>query len=434
MKWSPLLVLACAAALSGQVSADALASLIRALASSDYAVREAAHRDLLALGPAAKDALIAARSSQTLEARLRIDALLAAQHSVTGTATAPLAGVRVTEDFRGKTLAAAVARLEQLCAAKIILGEPPVLGGAPDVEREAQPDNTPPVTSPDQSWQQRVLSLAWANTPLLQVLDELCLEAGLLARRGNNGEIILNPGQGVRGLAAYDGPLKLGITNVSITRSVSPGAAAYASMHVQLQLEVEPGATPLGVLLPLGSCSATDDQQRTIKVVAQGGMRPQVSQMGPQRQQWMNATFEPPERDAKLIAELLVPLRLLVPEEMQHFELAPAAANPARAPSAEDHETARAWFDAQGRLEISLPAAESSAPPEAGTVRRSDQVTLLDGAGKPLNARLVRASESASGLQQTYEGAAGATLVRVSVVRKWRVEARTLRFTDIKLP
>ena len=422
MRWCWLLLLSWCALLGAQEPAGRLAALIQALASSDYSVREAATRDLVALGPAATQALQAARSQQTLEARLRIDAILATLHTLPGPAAAPFIGTRISADFRGQTIAASVVLIEKLGGVRVLLGEPTA---AP----EDSPDATTPTVRADNAWQQRPLSLNCLDMPLLQVLDEICLEAGLIARRGNNGEFILNVGPSMRGLAVYDGPLKLALTNISITRSVSPGAQAFASMHVQLQLEVEPGTAALGVLLPLVACTAKDDKQRILTAVPQVGQRAQVNQLGPQRQLWMNASFEPPERDAISIAELSVPLRLLLPEELSMLEVVPT-----RGSVAEDSSAARASLNAQGRLELSLPACDVSAPPEAGMVRRSDQVTLLDAAGQPVNARLVNSSESAAGTQQTWEGAGNTALVRVSLVRKWRIEEHTLRFKDIKLP
>jgi hypothetical protein len=392
---------------------------ITQLESADFAQREAATKALRQAGAAAESALREARQRASPEACLRIDALLLDTGARTESAHFEFAGTRVTFPPEPRPFAELVQMLANWGGTTI---------RCQGAEQELESDTKDSAPRED-AWLRALTTPPAGELSWLQALEFLATTGGVWWRREPTGGLTLAPGRVPSGHVLHDGALRCSLNSLTITRSLSPGQPPYSAMHLQFQLDLEPGPLPLFLLMPVTGCEAKDDQGRSIAAQHNGGLKQHATALGLMRQTWFNASFETPARDAERLAELKVALAFAVPEEVMSYELQPVRTESSTRPAG-----AQATLGPHQRLSLTWPAG--GAAPLAGVsgFGAQDQVSLLNERGEVLSLPMTSNEERDGMVTRLYEGARDVSAVRIMVVKKWRTEQRTLSWRDLALP
>lgn len=414
------LLIACfALLLPAQEEALRIRGWIADLESPDYARREAASKSLEAAGASAAEALRAARERASPEARLRIDALLLQSGARIETPRFTFEGTRVQFPPEPRPFVELLQVLMRANNSEIRCSDGN-MGG----ERDAAGD-----PASDTAWARASITPPATELTWMQAFEYLTSAAGVWWRRESDGAITLSPGRKPGGHVVQDGVVRCALNSINITRSLSHGQPPYAAMHTQFQLDLEPGPLPLYILQPVMECRATDNQGRAVAPQLNAGVKQHANFLGPMRQSWLNASFEPPARDAKSLAELKLVLAFVVPEEVLEHEL-----QPLRQESAPTGPGPSAVLRADGHLEVSWPAVDSEPLAGVSGVIAQEQLTLLDAAGQPVALPNFSGTVHDGTAHRGFANAASVATVRIMAVRRWRLEQRTLIWRDLQLP
>ena len=414
-----LLIPCCALLLLAQEDSLRIRGWIADLESPDYARREAASKSLQSVGAAAAEALRAARERASPEARLRIEALLLQSGARLEAPRFTFSGTRVAFPSEPRPLVELLQVLERANNSVIRCSD-----GNPGTDLDAAGN-----PAPETAWARASLTPPAIELTWMQAFEYLTSAAGAWWRRDPDGSITLAPGRKPGGHVIQDGAIRCALNSINISRSLSHGQPPYAAMHTQFQLDLEPGPLPLYILQPVLECTATDDQGRLIAPMTNAGVKQHANFLGPMRQSWLNASFEPPARDAKSLAELKLTLVFVVPDEVAVHDLQPLRQENSPAGSAPF-----AILKANGRLEIAWPAVEPEALPGVSGVSAQDQIQLFDAAGETLHLPRSGGDVHEGVSRQSFDGAAAVASLRIMTVRRWRVEQRPLIWRNLQLP
>jgi hypothetical protein len=279
-----------------ETSPERIGALIAQLEEADFARREAATAALVGLGEGVREALRAARAGLPLEARLRVDAILARIDR------APVSGRH--------------GRLVSLHLSQLPLSEAlAAFEATTDVALELDERYWAQRGGPEAIARLRLLpvTLDAQDLPLLQVLDILCNQhdLGYMPASGRNA-FTLMPGNSVAAPVVYSGPLRVSLASIVITRQTFFNGAPSVVARLLVQVDVEPGADVLGILGPVSLVQARDDTGADLAQDADV-TRPFLSPLAGRGRAQFHAPFTTPEPEASELLLVEVAFDLLVP-------------------------------------------------------------------------------------------------------------------------
>jgi hypothetical protein len=387
-----------------------LAEVVADLDAEDFARREAAAAELLRTGASAKDALVAARASGSLELRLRIDDLLA---QLGGGAPASRPARLATATFRDATLEEAAAELGRAFGRRV---------------RTA--------TAADASL---AVDVSLKDAAFFPALDAVCAAAGAtFYRDARDGAYVLRSApQEKPGPVAYRDGLRAALTQISVTRSRRFGGPASSSSYVQIQIDVEPGAPIVGVLAPVYAASAIDDRDR--ELASKDRPPPSYVQRTDQTGRLpVAAPLAAPEADAKTIKKLRFDLKVVVPERTEEVEVP----RPGESVGTEHGVGAvrvvvEEWRTTETgvsvRVALERPTPQGDAPP--GPALFDDRFEFVTASGETVEPRSTGTKNQVGKAQFVAELPPGDyAALRVSCLVRFAVRDVPVSFEEVPLP
>ncbi|MAG56708.1 MAG: hypothetical protein CMJ83_10495 [Planctomycetes bacterium] len=427
------MVLSSVSALDAQPPEQAeLQTLLDRLTSEDFGARERASDRFVALGAPARDFLTKMRKTLGLEARLRVDAILARLGTETTRKTGKVTATLVSIELVEVPLAEAAARIGATVGAKIRYGNQPRVV-KPGGQQPAQKPQPPPGGAVP-------ISFKVQRVPFFEALDRFCKLANCTYHTDYaSGDIILNPsGQKGAGPVVYAGPLRIAATSLSVTRQTRFVGASTSNANLQVRIDIEPGAPIIGFLSPISGAQAKDDKGNVISFRAWQGQR-YLQNVSRNRQLYQSLAMDPPAVDAKKLVEISIPIEMVTPAEMIGAELTslqPAAPDaPGESPLHLRVDSLTTQNDHQ-ILTLSFEAPPAQGPGDLRAVPQHEEIEIWDVKGQ-------RVEVLPNPSQRVINGRCIRTLrlpdvplgrVRVRSMVRFRILRQIVRFKDLPLP
>jgi hypothetical protein len=364
-----------------------LGRLIERLDSDDFATREAATRDIAAIGESARAALIGARDQGSLERRIRIDQILRALAASTTSRPARREATFVTLEAVDKPLSEACALLskESGYAIRIVPGADPTV------------------------------TASLKHVPFFQALDALATQTG---RRADwdlrERAVVLMPTPEKPGPSVYPGPLRVTLMTLNINRSIRFGGQPYNAANLQIRVDAEEKVRALGILVPLKPKELVDDQKRDLRVTeARSQITPYLQRMDQRAQTQGYMPMACPEPDAKAIGRLEVTISVVLTAEAYEARIT----NPEEGLESADgplRVKIESWkAGTSGSTEVSLSIARPVLPAISGTnvPVQDDVVTFFGADGRTIGPI---ATANGAGIPSRGEAGAGATVSAIT--------------------
>jgi hypothetical protein len=389
-----------------------LGRLIELLDSDDFATREQATRDLIALGEDGRQALLAIRGSGSLERQLRIAQIIQGIGARSASRPVRREPTRVTLEVEEKRLSEIAAML---------------------AAQTGYPIRTAPGFDP-------VLSLSVKDLPFLEAVDLAAAKAS--ARFGWDQQrrfLAFEPSSDKVGPTTYAGPLRISVLLVNVTRQIRFGGPGGTPGNASLQIRVdaEDRSQALGILMPLRVKEVVDDRKRPLKGPEFPQSQSYPSRFDQRRQLISFLQLALPESDAKAIARLEVSLPVLFPTELYEAELQ----NPetgAESGQGEFHVTVQELKEdgAKKKLSLLITRPALMAGSQAGMTLAEDSVTLVgpdDDAIQPEQSQLNQGTVN-SVYTASFPAATVLAAIRVSCVKQYETVEFPVIFENIALP
>lgn len=390
--------------------------LVAELDHDDFAVREAATRALIALGGGAREIVAAARNDGSPEARMRIDRVLEVwDEAERGSGTVPFAATRVAFPAGPIPLRDAVLTLARAGGTSIRI--PPGL------------DSGIPVT------------LDGGEMPFFRALDAICSAASWQHHRDgqNRGWQVAMDSEPPNPHVAYEGPLRIELQHISVTRQLRLGGSPHVSAFLQLRIDSEDSFPMLGVRSSARVDAVVDDQGRSL---ADDGATPppeHVSRTGPRRQAHLSVRIAPPGREARSIRTLDLTVSILHGADYGVLLLEePFGPTPPSAAQGDISAAVRGAARAGSRIELELALHRPPSPgPSIAGPPVTDQIFELgDGSGAFTEARSAGPLPGGDGeeLWKVVFDDGPARLLRVRILTSYAMKDVPVAFRDIPLP
>ena len=266
--------------------------LVRQLDANDQADRDAAEKELAALGPKVLDYLPRITSRTPAEVKVRLGRVTRElEDALVKATTKP---TKVT--LKGKmTLQAALAALEEQSGNKVV--------NVGDREVEVEVD--------------------FEDVTYWKAIDQLLDQAGLTLNPFGGAEHALTAmarpeGQLDRhGMAAYSELFRFEVTNIQAVRDLrNPTADA---VRIRTEISWEPRLTPISIALPFGSVEATGDDGEVLTVTNPEGQVQRRGQPDAYSVE-MDVPFSLPSRSVAKVASLKGEIVAIVPGRVETFE------------------------------------------------------------------------------------------------------------------
>lgn len=422
-RWSFAIVLAAASfSASGALAqesapasrAELAARLMALLDSDDFATREQATRDLVALGDAGREALTAARDGGSLERRMRIAQILQNLGARASSRPARREPSRVTVTADDSRLADVVADIAAQSRTKIRIKD------APETR----------------------VTMAVKDAPLLEALDLLCAKAG--CRNGfdpRQRDLVVERTTEAPIPTAYAGPMRVALVMMVMNRQLRFGGKPTGSASLQVRVDYEERAQALGVALPVKVGLAVDDKKRSLKA-ADGtpSYQSYVGRFDARRQVIAFVPLEIPEPDAKTIARLEFTLSALLPTGLWEAEIQ----NPEMASESGADGflvTIQGWKEtAERRLEVQLlvtrPHVSVTGMIQGGSTLVDDTVTFVgpDGVTIVPDAPQLVPSQTSFTYAASFPAGAAIAAVRVACLKSYEIVDFPVVFENVSIP
>lgn len=342
-----------AAELSAQVN-----RLVRQLDSDRLALREAAERELIQLGPAILDLLPTDSQRMSADQKTRLQRVCNKLQVTMAEETTKPSLVTLAGEM---SFAAALTAIEQQTGNRI--------GGI----RDRQID----------------VKVAFEETPFWPALDQLLdqAELDLQADHGQGGLALSArpPEQRDRsGAARYDGVFRFEPLQITGLRNLR--TPEVNGLQVALRVTWEPRASVVSLKLPAGELHATDDREESL--AAEGRLPTLVAEVDGQNTIDLNLRLRLPSRDAKRIAVLRGKIEATVLGRNQKFEFA-------RLDETKDAEQSQAGATVvfeqirknqqlyEVRMRVRFDDAADSLESHRDWISRN-KAYIIDGSGKPI--------------------------------------------------
>jgi hypothetical protein len=405
-------LLGCAVALaqeSAPVSRRAdPATLIALLDSDDFATRDRATDELLALGEGARALLLAAREEGSLERRMRIAQIL--QSFGVRASSRP-----VRREATRVTLGVESGRLSEVAA---------LLSASSGYAIRAPAPLDPQVT------------LDARGLPFFEAVDRLCVQAGCKSEWDpRQNAVVLAPTTDRPEPAAYAGPLRASLMMLVLSRQIRFAGEPAGSANLQVRIEAEHRSQALGVAMPLTLTGAIDDRGRSLPALNVGAARRYPVRFDPRHQLLAFVAMAAPEPDAKALSRLVISVPLLLPSGYWEAEiLAPEEGS--RAGYGGFHVLVEEWRTDEEkihvRLAISRPQVTAGDPQLAGL--SDDVVTFAGPDGTPIAPLVQQQNPAGPGTTYVATVPAGVASVRVSCLEAFETVDFPVVFENVPLP
>lgn len=392
-----------------------LSRLIEQLDSDEFATREQATRQLMAMGAGAREALRAAREAGSLERRARIETVLQGMDVFAASRPARKEATRVTIEADGKPLSQVLAALSASSGNQV----------------RTRPGADPSVT------------LTARDVPFFDALDRLCAATGRrigwdMRERG----LMLDPATEKAEPVAYAGPLRVSLVVLMLSRTLrfAGGADPQGYANLQIRVDAEERSQALGIMMPIRVKEFLDDQKRSLKYGDSAGQQLQQSQYlqrtDQRRQLQCLVQMSAPQPDAKAIARLEFTLSVLLPTELYEAEIGNPDAG-SEAGEGPFHVTIEEWKENGAQREVKLaitrPFVTNGAVP--GQPVQDDVVTFYGTDGQVI-APLTAGIGGGSGVaySATLPASAKVGRVRVSCLKQFEAVEFPVVFENVQLP
>jgi hypothetical protein len=392
-----------------------LARLIEQLDSDDFATRERATRELMAMGAGAREALRAAREAGSLERRARIETVLQGIDVFASSRPARKEATRVSVEADGKPLSQVLAALSASSGNLV---------------------RTRPGADP-------VVTLTVRDVPFFEAIDRICAATGRrigwdMRERG----IMLDPAAEKGEPVVYAGPLRISLVAMMLSRTIrfAGGADPQGHANLQIRVDAEERSQALGVLMPIRVKEFLDDQKRSLRWGDGAGQQVQQSQYlqrtDQRRQLQCFIQMSAPQPDVKTIARLEFTLAVILPTELYEAEIGNPDAG-AEAGEGAFHVTIEDWKENGAQREVKLaitrPFVTNAALPGQPI---QDDVVTFHGTDGQLVTPVSTGMGGGSGLVYTAALPIGAKVgrIRVSCLKQFEIVEFPVVFENVRLP
>lgn len=396
-------------------------ALIEDLASDSYERRETATDALVARGGSVRPQLLLAREKADLEVRLRIDAILERIAAPVRALGKVPVGTRVPHDIEPRPLGAALAELGRVTGIPLKFEAPRRPGSEPEGE---QPE----------------VVLDVGGMLFFEAIDAICERHGLyLSRNHLNGGVILRPGIVPAGITVHEGPLRLAVSSMQVSRRTDFVNSSTVSASLSIMIDAEPGAGMLGVLMPRELPEPRDEDGHAIgwEIPTTQGPR-DVRLFSTQQRSWLQLQMHAPRPEAKELHDLVLPLEFVVAREVVEGTLEAGDVvkdGPKRGGiqlRVVDHQV----FAGNQRLTLGFVVPDVEGAAATRMPVQWEDIHVTDTEGRPMQPIGGR-GRSTAGTERRLsltlpKGDIGR--IRVTTLRSWQIHEKTFRFEVLRLP
>jgi hypothetical protein len=384
--------------------------LIRLLDSDDFTTREQATRDLVALGAAARDALLAAKSGGSLERQMRIAQILQGFGTRASTRPVRREAALVTVEGEAMRMADVVSSLSAQTGYALRLAEGP----------------------------DRTVTLALRNVPYFEAVDRACAQAGLRPEWDpRTRSTTLRPNTEKALPAAYSGPFRVSLVMLTINRFLRFSGTSGSTATLQLRVEAEEKSQALGLMMPLRVTELVDDRARDLRLKdgTQQGAYP--ARFDQQRQVVTFVQLAALEADSKAIAKLELVLPVFLPVEFYEAEIS-SPSEGSEAGQGAFHVTVAEWKETPGRVDVRIvvtrPYLTASGP--AAVAMLDDSFAFLDAEGRPIVPVSQQTNPSTTSVVHTASlpSSPAVAALRVTCLKSFEVVDFPVVFENVPLP